>query len=145
MLIIDPDRDLRETFGDIVIGWGYVPLLAANGHEALSLARAWSPWAVVSEILLQDIDPKDLLGELRRNNQIDRPVFIALTSWCRREDRLRAGRAGFDRFLLKPADLVQLRQLLVELTPARGPRPPWQGPVEPRLIAPTPSFDGSPG
>lgn len=121
MLIVDPDRDLRETLGDIVVRWGYVPLLAANGHEALSVARARSPWVVVSEILLQDLDPKDLLGELRRASENDRPVFIALTSWCRLEDRLRAGRAGFDRFLLKPADLDQLRQLLVELTPARLP------------------------
>jgi DNA-binding response OmpR family regulator len=144
VLIVDPYRDLRETLGDIVIRWGYVPLLAANGHEALSLARARSPWAVVSEILLQDIDPKDLLGELRRYSEIDRPVFIALTSWCRLEDRLRAGRAGFDRFLLKPADLDQLRQLLVDLAPPRLPAPGVAGPVEPRLEAPTPSFDGSP-
>lgn len=121
VLLVDPERDVLDTLGDILIVWGYAPLLAASGSEALRLARAWSPWAVVSELLLQDLAPEDLVGELRRGGQGGGPAFIALTSWCRSEDRLRAGRAGFDRFLSKPADLERLRQLLVDLSQERPP------------------------
>lgn len=130
VLIVEPERDMRETLGDILIAWGYLPQLAATGREALGLARARLPWAVVSELHLQDLESEDLLGELRRFGEVERPVFIALTSWCRVEDRLHAERAGFDRFLSKPADLERLRRLLA-VTPLELPR---RG--EPKMVAP---------
>lgn len=131
VLLVDPERDVLDTLGDIVVGWGYAPLLATTGQEALRLARVRAPRAVVSELLLRDLAPEDLLGELGRGAEADRPAFIALTSWCRLEDRLRAGRAGFDRFLAKPADLEELRRLLVDLTQERPPTARPQRPAAP--------------
>lgn len=115
VLVVDPERDIRESLGEILAEWGYQPLIASNGREALNLARAQPPSSVVSELELGDLAPEVLLGELRRNAAPERPACIALTSWCRTQDRLRAGRAGFDRLLFKPADLEELHRLLVAL------------------------------
>jgi DNA-binding response OmpR family regulator len=41
-----------------------------------------------------------------------------LTGWGQQEDRRRAREAGFDEHLVKPADLDELRALVVSATPS---------------------------
>jgi CheY-like chemotaxis protein len=44
-----------------------------------------------------------------------RPVLVALTGWGQEEDRRRSEQAGFDRHLVKPADLDTIEDVCQEV------------------------------
>ena len=58
------------------------------------------------------MDGFEVARRIRRLQHPRRPVLVALTGWGQQKDRLRSEAAGFDRHLVKPADLGDLTALL---------------------------------
>jgi CheY-like chemotaxis protein len=51
---------------------------------------------------------------LRSQPGVGQAVLVALTGWGQEEDRRRSKEAGFDHHLVKPVDLSDLQELLVQ-------------------------------
>jgi CheY-like chemotaxis protein len=67
------------------------------------------------DIGLPDMDGHELARRLRSSPDTANAMLIALTGYGQSEDRERARQAGFDRHLVKPADLSELLRILAEL------------------------------
>lgn len=111
VLVVDDNPDMRDTFALLLQHAGFEPLTAAGGADALRLVAEQRPAAVVSELLLQDVDGL-VLGRWLRTLAGPGLVLVAHTTSIASDIRQRAQDAGYDRFVAKPADPQAMLDLL---------------------------------
>jgi two-component system, sensor histidine kinase len=122
ILIVEDNADARDALRMLLELDGHVVEAAAEGVEALEIARAKDPDIALVDIGLPGIDGYEVA---RRVRSLDprRPLLIALTGYGQPEDRRRATEAGFDSLLVKPVDPAALTDLLATLEiPGRASR-----------------------
>ncbi len=97
-------------------------LAGAEVHEALSAEDALAqldeglrPDLIVSDIGMPGMNGYELMEAVRARPLPHQPPAVAITAYARRNDRLRALRAGFQAHLSKPADAEEMIATLVSL------------------------------
>ncbi|MBX9582304.1 MAG: response regulator [Gemmataceae bacterium] len=116
VLVVEDHPDGGETLATLLGLVGHRVRLARTCREAMELALARPPDAVLLDLGLPDGDGHDLAVELIRLLPA-KPLLVAVTEFHGREEVSR--RAGIDHHLLKPADPKVLLRLLAD-HPARG-------------------------
>ena len=113
VLVVDDNRDAAETLGMLLETVGHDVQLAHDSDRALEVAANDAFDAFVLDIGLPGMDGYALARELRaRGGREAAATFIALTGYGSEADRHRGNEAGFDHYLVKPADLAELARLL---------------------------------
>jgi two-component system, sensor histidine kinase len=114
VLLIEDNADSRESMTILLRMMGHEVQEAADGREGLDKALSWAPENAVVDIGLPILDGyqvargvKSVLGNHIR--------LIALTAYCQEADRKKAFDAGFDEFVAKPADTLELSRLLLPM------------------------------
>src|SRR5205809_6857666 len=97
-----------KLFRDVLQVSGYRTLEATTGHRAVALATEHRPDLVLLDIELPDIDGIEVLARLRADERTESIPVIALTAQAMHGDRLRFLAAGFDGYVSKPGDTVEL-------------------------------------
>jgi CheY-like chemotaxis protein len=88
---------------------------AENGPAGVERALDIKPDAAVVDIGLPGFDGYEVARRLR-SSPLGRAIrLIALTGYGQEEDRQNAFRAGFDSFLVKPADMNTLNTILASV------------------------------
>lgn len=107
VLLIEDDRDSRETLRHVLQFLGHEVEAAASGREGVDKAFRWRPQAALIDIGLPDIDGYEVAQRLR--SELGRSILlIAHTGYGHRESRQHGEEAGFDAYLVKPFDLDEL-------------------------------------
>jgi CheY-like chemotaxis protein len=114
ILIVEDNADARDALCMLLELDGHVVAAAAEGIEALEIARAKDPDIALVDIGLPGIDGYEVARRVRAHHP-RRPFLIALTGYGQPEDRRRATEAGFDSLLVKPVDPSALAELLATL------------------------------
>ena len=114
ILIVEDNADAREAMRMLLELDGHLVMAAAEGAEALELARSKDPDVALVDIGLPGIDGYEVARRIRAGGE-RRPLLIALTGYGQPEDRRRAAEAGFDSLLVKPVDPSGLSSLLATL------------------------------
>jgi CheY-like chemotaxis protein len=103
VLVVEDNRDGRETLQALLELHGCRVEVAEDGLEGVDKALAWRPDAAVVDIGLPRLDGYQVAERIR--SALGPAVFlITLTSYGRAEDRARSQAAGFDVHLVKPVD-----------------------------------------
>jgi signal transduction histidine kinase len=111
VMVVDDNRDARDTLIDALKQAGLDAVGAASSAEALDLAARRHPRVAVLDIGLPEIDGYDLARALRsRSDGV--PRLIALTGYGRAQDMEAARQAGFDAYFVKPVDISVLLEAL---------------------------------
>lgn len=119
ILVIDDDRGIRETLGDVLVDEGYTVRLARNGAEALELLRSEG----LPSLILLDVSMPVLDGPGFRSQQLKDsalaaiPVIVLTASGPHDEAEDVPGAAGF---LRKPFGLRQLLETVGAHCPRSG-------------------------
>ena len=121
-MIVEDDDDGREVLGLILRG-ADVDLRSFDradaAYEYLAHASAEErPDALISDIAMPDEDGYAFIQRVRKlEGHEHRPhvVALALTSFARVEDRMRALKAGFDEHVAKPIDPDRVLRTLVKV------------------------------
>lgn len=112
VLIIEDNADVADSLARFLrIGCGYEVATAADGIRGMRAALADPPDVVVCDIGL----PKKngiLVGEELIESLPHRPLLIAITGYGDTTTRALAEEAGFDHFLVKPADPFAIEALI---------------------------------
>jgi CheY-like chemotaxis protein len=111
ILVVDSYRDAAISLGQVLALAGHSVRVAFDAESAVNAASEDRPDVVITETLLRGPTGYELADRLAALPG-PRPYLIALTSQGGREDRLRVLAAGFDRFVLKPAEPTALLGLL---------------------------------
>jgi CheY-like chemotaxis protein len=113
ILVVDDNVDAAESMAVLLRLHGHEVRTAYDGPGGLEAARAFRPQAVLLDIGLPRMDGYEVARRLRGEQGLEKILLVAVTGYGQEEARLRGRVAGFDSYLVKPADLVELQQLLV--------------------------------
>ncbi len=112
ILVCDDDPSLRELVR-AVLGPRYRFVEAADGLEALALAREERPDLIVLDVMLPGLSGIEVLEALRTDEQLKAIRVVVITAWSHAE--IDAQVAGADRFVSKPFDPDDLSTAVEEL------------------------------
>jgi len=122
VLIVEDNRDAAETLKALLEAFGHQAELASTGAMGVEAARRNPPDVVVCDIGLPGMDGFEVARTLRSDPDTANTRLIAITGYGKEADLERALAAGFDGHLVKPADPIKLRSLLIRV--ADGPAEP---------------------
>jgi two-component system cell cycle response regulator DivK len=108
VLVVEDNAKNMKLFRDVLLAAGYRTLEATTGEEAVAVAAEHSPDLVLMDIQLPDIDGIEAHGRLRADGQTASLPVLALTAQAMEGDRERFLAAGFDGYLSKPVNVVDL-------------------------------------
>jgi CheY-like chemotaxis protein len=112
ILVCDDDPSLRELVR-AVLGSRYRFVEAADGTEALMLAREERPNLIVLDVMLPGLSGIEVLEELRSTEALKEIPVVVITAWSHAEIAVQV--AGADRFVSKPFDPDELSTAVEEL------------------------------
>jgi CheY-like chemotaxis protein len=117
VLVIEDNRDTANSLARFLrLGCGYSVAVAHDGDQGVKMALAAPPDVIVCDINLPKRDgftvARDLVNALP-----DDPLFIAVTAYSDLYPQAQARDAGFDHYLVKPADPFQIEALIEGRTP----------------------------
>jgi CheY-like chemotaxis protein len=112
VLLVDDNVDAVHTLQLFLRAAGHRVEIAYCAVDALELAKVFLPDACLLDIGLPDFDGNELARRLRRLPQATGATLVAMTGYGRQQDRDSADAAGFDHYLVKPINTVQLSEIL---------------------------------
>ena len=107
LLIIDDEKDIRDSLKDILIDEGYEIYLAENALEAKKIKLSQTFNLILLDIWMPDIDGLSLLKEWASNNEINCPV-VMMSGHGTIDTAIEATKIGATDFLEKPISLQKL-------------------------------------
>ena len=116
VLVVEDERNLRETTAELVALAGHDVATAADGAEALSvIAGGFSPDVVVLDLLMPGMDGPSFLDELRRATASPPRVVVVTGVHSEHLKRL----LGVSEVLFKPVGARELLGAIAGVPPAR--------------------------
>ncbi len=117
VLVVDDEEEAQELVRMALERRGVEVRTAGTASQALEVLEEWAPSVLVSDIAMAEMDGYMLIRELRARESVrgGHVPAIAFTALARAEDRSRALAAGFDGWVAKPADPVQLVAAVAEI------------------------------
>jgi signal transduction histidine kinase/DNA-binding response OmpR family regulator len=119
ILVVDDLAASAETLTMLLEMEGFEVKTAHEGMAALKLAEEFRPDVVLLDIGLPGMNGFEVAHRLRNQPQSRNALLIALTGYGEAESRTRSVQAGFDFYMVKPADVNQLLGLLADPRNAR--------------------------
>jgi CheY-like chemotaxis protein len=113
-MVVDDNVDAAQMLAALLEVQGHAVSVEYDGRGALDRARRERPDVLLLDIGLPDIDGYELARRLRAQPENARATLVALTGYGQRQDREEARQAGFDHYLVKPADMGEVNEVLAE-------------------------------
>jgi len=108
ILVVEDNGKSMKLFRDVLQATGYRTLEATTGGQAIELASEHAPDLVLMDIRLPDFDGVEALGRLRADERTASIPVLALTAQAMEGDREQCLAAGFDGYVSKPVNVVEL-------------------------------------
>ena len=114
VLVVEDNEKNMKLFRDVLQAMGYGTIEATTGEDAIDLALTHEAALVLMDVQLPGIDGVEALARLRRDERTAAIPVLALTAQAMSGDRERFLEAGFDGYLSKPVDVLELIQAVKE-------------------------------
>ena len=121
VLIVDDNRDGADALGLLVEALGNQVHVTYGGTQALDVATAFRPDLMFVDMLMPDMDGCSLVKQFRQMPNFTHTKIVAITGQKDNEHKAHAMRAGFDAYLVKPAALAEIREVLEGVASAAPP------------------------
>ena len=99
LLIAEDEAPIRDLLRDFFQAQGYAVVTAADGKEALAVAREHAPDLALVDVMMPWVDGFEVVRQLRRDGQT--PVIL-LTAKANEADKLEGLGLGADDYVTKP-------------------------------------------
>lgn len=110
VLVVDDDDRLRSMLLEALRTYGYKPIGAANGSEALAVLAEEEFDIVITDIRMPEMDGITLMKEIKMRSP--RVPVIIITGYAHAYTRQKVYEAGADGFLSKPFRLKRIEEIL---------------------------------
>ncbi len=102
ILVVDDNADARAALSALLEDNGYRVVQAADGTDAVHLARAEAPDCIILDLMMPGMSGFRVCEDLRANPHLERVPIVVLTARKDQRDRSYARTVGADEFLTKP-------------------------------------------
>ena len=109
ILIVDDEEIIRELLADTFRDTNYTIELATCGYDAGVLAERIHPDVILLDILLPDVDGREICKQIRRNPVTADAKIIAVTALKEPAQIEEIKAAGADDHIGKPFDVDEIR------------------------------------
>ncbi len=133
ILVVDDEAAVTQLLAYNLRRANYEVLSAADGREALEMARATSPDLILLDLMLPELDGLEVCRELRKTSEV--PI-IMITARGEEIDRVVGLELGADDYVAKPFSvrelLARIKAVLRRAAPhaAGASTPAGQNPME---------------
>ncbi len=121
ILIVDDEEDFCQTVSDILEHSGYRTVVRQNPVEALELLQVEQVDLVLLDILMPQMDGRQVLTEIVQNHP-EIPVIMITGQAYNIPVAIETAKKGSFSFLAKPIDLVQLRESVKQAIESKRPK-----------------------
>ncbi len=111
VLIIEDTAGIARMISLLFEKLGHAPLVATSGATAIRMFQETPPEIVVLDLMLPDMSGLEVARELRRLDQKNSTLIVALTGHNDDEHRQQARKHGCDEYYVKPIDIQDLQEL----------------------------------
>ena len=118
VLVVDDERDERDTTGDLLAQAGFDVLYASNGAEAVAILDRRAADLIVMDMMMPVMDGITAIGRIKSNDATARIPILVVTGDPGDALRADALAAGCDTYLVKPVNPVALISLVRRLVRA---------------------------
>jgi len=108
ILVVEDNEKNMKLFRDVLGATGFSTIEATTGERAVELATEHAPSLVIMDVRLPHVDGVEALARLRADDRTAAIPVLAVTAQAMQGDRERFLAAGFDGYLSKPLDIVEL-------------------------------------
>lgn len=108
ILIVDDNETNRDILATRLAPQGYELLQAADGEEALAVARAKLPDLILLDVMMPKIDGVEVCRQLKSDKALPFMPIILVTAKTDTKDVVSGLEAGADEYLTKPVDQAAL-------------------------------------
>jgi CheY-like chemotaxis protein len=112
VLVVDDNRDIVEGLRMLLTLLKAEVRVAYDGAEALRVCAQWPPTHILMDLGMPVMDGYAAARRLRADYPERAFRLVAITGWGQDEDRRRTREAGFDRHLVKPVGVAELKRVL---------------------------------
>lgn len=108
VLIVDDQLDNILIAEAALKFFGAEVVTASNGSEALAIVATLTPTVILVDLAMPQMDGYQLYHHLREIPTLCQTAIVALTAHAMSADRAKAMDTGFDAFITKPYDVMNL-------------------------------------
>jgi DNA-binding response OmpR family regulator len=112
VLVVDDNLDTALGLSLLIRAWGHQPRMTHDGLSAIKAALDCHANLVLLDIGLPGLDGCEAARQLRQQATLNGVVLVAVTGCADDEDKRRSAEAGFDHYLVKPANIGKLQEIV---------------------------------
>jgi len=113
ILVVDDETLYQKMVTHVLSANGHEAVVASNGADGLELAREAMPDAIVSDVVMPEMNGYEFVRNLRSSPEFGNTPILMLTSSNALEEKIQAFESGADDHLTKPFEAAEL---IVRLT-----------------------------
>ncbi|MEX0700902.1 MAG: response regulator [Planctomycetales bacterium] len=115
-LLVDDDEELVELIRDVLEADGRFEVrVANNGFEAGMMVKEYRPDILVLDVMLPDINGKEVCQRVRNDASLDDVKIICISGMVEQDKIEELREAGADDFLQKPFEVETLVERMCDL------------------------------
>ena len=143
ILIADDNPDNLDIFRTRLAVHGYEILTAADGEEALAVAREKRPDLILLDVMMPKMDGTDVCRRLKTDTSLPFIPIVMITAKSATQDVVTALDAGADEYLTKPVDhgalvarvksMLRIKALTDTVAAQRAKLSEWNATLENRV------------
>ena len=112
ILIIEDDKNVRQTLKDILSTQRYSVFDEPNGHLGIARALETNPDLILCDVMMPEMNGFETLQAIRKVKGLSGVPFIFLTAKVEREAFRNGMNLGADDFLTKPFNVEELLKVV---------------------------------
>jgi two-component system cell cycle response regulator DivK len=112
VLIVDDDPKSMKLTYDLLNVFGYTTLTAANGLQAVEMAKSHKPDLILMDVQMPVMDGLTATRLIKADPKIQSIPIIVVTAYAMRDDQQKVIKAGCDGYITKPIDIQYLLQTI---------------------------------
>ncbi|HEX8775975.1 MAG TPA: response regulator [Pyrinomonadaceae bacterium] len=117
VLIVDDSDDIREMVKFVLESRGYRVSEAVNGQEALKIAQKECPHLILMDLNMPVLDGFGAARGIREITRMCDVPIVAISAHNTIDHRAKASAVGFNDYLTKPINFVQMIDLIRRFIP----------------------------
>ena len=119
VLVADDEPTIRRLVAAVLDRTDVRTLEAADGAQALEMARRHRPDLILLDILMPRMNGIDVCQQIRAERALVRTPVVMLTACGQESDRERGRKAGADGFVVKPFSPAALLETVANILAGR--------------------------